>query len=133
METIDFNEVIRDPETISVVGGLLPGYPKEISYSTKSEGLFYIKITGFHNGIIYYASTGDSGKCAVLSTRVDGTPATMQLINITEPLVKIKPIAKAGDKDLYFRCDGAAGRNFIIKLYGSSKSSIEYTILDSIE
>lgn len=24
METIDFNEVIRDPETISVVGGLLP-------------------------------------------------------------------------------------------------------------
>lgn len=118
---------------MSIVGGLLPGYPKEISYSTKSEGLFYIKITGFHNGIIYYASTGDGGKCAVLSTRVDGTPATMQLINITEPLVKIKPIAKAGDKDLYFRCDGAAGRNFIIKLYGSSKSSIEYTILDSIE
>lgn len=30
METIDFNEVIRDPETISVVGELLPvtGYNK---------------------------------------------------------------------------------------------------------
>ena len=32
METIDFNEVIRDPETISVVGGLLP-------YSQKTDML----------------------------------------------------------------------------------------------
>lgn len=115
------------------VGELLPGYPKNISYSAKSEGLFYIKITGFSDGIIYYASTGDTGKSAVVSTRVDGSPATMRLINITEPLVRIKPIAKAGDNALYFSCDGVAGRAFTIKLYGYSKSSIEYTILDSIE
>lgn len=33
METIDFNEVIRDPETISVVGGLLP------EATSKNKGL----------------------------------------------------------------------------------------------
>ena len=63
METIDFNEVIRDPETISVVGGLLPGYPTNISHRAISDGVFYLKITGFLNGlkIIFVQLMGRNG------------------------------------------------------------------------
>lgn len=111
----------------------MPEYPKSISYSSESEGLFYIKITGFSDGIIYYASTGDGGKSAIISTRVDGSPNAMRLINVTNPLVRINPIVKDGDTALYFSCEGATRRSFVIKLYGNSKSNIEYTILDSIE
>lgn len=115
------------------LGELLPEYPKSISYSSESEGLFYIKITGFSDGIIYYSSTGDGGKAAIALTRVEGSPRAMRLINVTNPLVRINPIVKANDTDLYFSCEGVTGRKFDIKFYGSSKSNIEYTILGSVE
>ena len=120
---------IRYPE----LGGLLPEYPKSIGYSSKSEGLFYIKITGFSDGIIYYSSTGDAGKAAIVLTRVEGSPRAMRLINVTNPLVRINPIVKAEDTALYFMCEGVTGRKFDITFYGSSKSNIEYTILGSVE
>lgn len=41
METIDFNEVIRDPETISVVGGLLPVVTPENRGLFPSEYYYY--------------------------------------------------------------------------------------------
>lgn len=131
MEKMELSEALK--ANASVLEELMPEYPKNISYSAKSNGLFYIKITGFSDGIVYYASTGDAGKTSVVLARVDGEPATMRLTNVTDPLVKIKPIAKIGDSALYFSCDGTVGRVFTIKLYGYSKSSIEYTILDSIE
>lgn len=111
----------------------MPEYPKSISYTSESEGLFYIKITGFSDGIIYYSSTGDAGKSAIVLTRVDGSPESMKLINVTNPLVIINPIVKDRDTALYFSCDGTTGRRFFIKFYGSSKSNIKYTILGSVE
>lgn len=131
MEKMELSKALK--ANASVLEELMPNYPKNIIYSAQSNGLFYIKITGFSNGIVYYASTGDTGKTSVVLTRVDGNPASMRLTNVTDPLVTIKPMEKIGDLAFYFSCNGAVGRVFIIKLYGDSKSSIEYTILDSIE
>lgn len=131
MEKMELSGALK--ANASVLEGLMPNYPKNIRYSAKSNGLFYIKITGFSDGIVYYTSTGDAGKTSVVLAGVDGDPASMRFTNVTDPLVKIKPIAKSGDSAFYFSCDGTVGRVFTIKLYGDSKSSIEYTILDSIE
>ena len=126
-------DAIQNPEIISVVGGLLPGYPTNISHRAISDGVFYLKITGFLNGIVYYTSTGDVGGIGVIAIKVDGDPASINVTNITNPLAKIIPVVKSGDTSLFFKCEGVALREFKIKLYGDSKTDIGYTIIDSIE
>lgn len=115
------------------VGGLLPDYPTNISHRAISDGVFYLKITGFLNGIVYYTSTGDVGGIGVIAIKVDGDPASINVTNITNPLAKIIPVVKSGDTSLFFKCEGVALREFKIKLYGDSKTDIGYTIIDSIE
>ena len=115
------------------MGGLLPGYPTNISHRAISDGVFYLKITGFLNGIVYYTSTGDVGGIGVIAIKVDGDPALINVTNITNPLAKIIPVVKRGNTSLFFKCEGVALREFKIKLYGDSKTDIGYTIIDSIE
>lgn len=124
---------ISKEDLASVVGGLLPGYPTNISHRAISDGVFYLKITGFLNGIVYYTSTGDVGGIGVIAIKVDGDPASINVTNITNPLAKIIPVVKSGDTSLFFKCEGVALRDFKIKLYGDSKTDIGYTIIDSIE
>lgn len=64
METIDFNEVIRDPETISVVGGLLPNFSKKESrgFSTMNNGgEFHIGMSNVGKKILHLFSISASG------------------------------------------------------------------------
>lgn len=124
---------ISKEDLASVVGGLLPGYPTNISHRAIRDCVFYLKITGFLNGIVYYTSTGDVGGIGVIAIKVDGDPASINVTNITNPLAKIIPVVKSGDTSLFFKCEGVALREFKIKLYGDSKTDIGYTIIDSIE
>lgn len=111
----------------------MPGYPKNIQYVSQSDSLFYIKITGILGGIVFYTSTGDSGKPAVIGVYVEGSPESIRITEISNPLIKIIPIQQKDDTALYFKCNGAVGRKFQIMLYVDSKSNIDYSLLNSIE
>lgn len=129
-------DAIQNPEIISVVGELLPGYPNTINYSNfDGKDLFYIKISNVGDSVILCLDTGDAGKICFFSTTVTGSPSSIQLNRIAGDLLYLIPARKNADTSLYFICKGGTSvvRNFKIYIYGQSKGNIDYTVLDNVD
>lgn len=86
METIDFNEVIRDPETISVVGGLLPVSTQAKNGLLDKEYSYYRG--NYRNGLKIDFSKANGDKlwnvCCSFDIELYDTGSFNKLIFVTE-------------------------------------------------
>lgn len=105
METIDFNEVIRDPKTISVVGGLLPKFDQSVEkgLSTLSNGGRIIKQITINTGInkILILKDFSGGPVFELSVYNNGT-VFKGMFYVSNVKINIAKTTKGGDMNFNF-------------------------------
>lgn len=129
METIDFNEVIRDPETISVVGGLIGNvtaakdglmnagdYRGRMQYLSLSLDIV-MKVANFkdanaYSGFLFSGFSTVNGEIILFSIYTDSTK--IPKMNGNNPSIYGIRVYYDNDFNIYFKCKtGTSVKGFI--------------------
>lgn len=120
METIDFNEVIRDPETISVVGGLIgTATNKKNGLVSKDYALQYIGNNNVKN-VLIYKSNNITGRVRLLIINGNINVDRAYLVGISPTIVVAYGLTPLKDFRILWKKVGDG-----IEVYLSASSSSE--------